>query len=497
MDAGRIASRSARSAPVPEFGIRCRNLTGGDRSIRAASTPLFGACRWSPRGLAQSCPVGTPRRQQPSRRWIAPRHAGIAALAATAATAAQAAASIDESWPLLGAAGAGALIALAAVLIAQRAGVRRELAALRRTLAAAADWWWRTDAELKVSEVGAGQRTAGGVATRDRIGRAPWDIADADPPPPTLAKAIAARAPFFDQLLQVRVDGGARTLAFSGAPLFSPDAHFEGYVGVARDVTDTLGAALGPNREQSELIARLQADGAERSRQFELALKDLDSFAHSVSHDLRAPLRVIDGFANIVLEDYGKRLDDLGREHLRRIIAAGSRMNSMIDTLLEMSRTTGRALERERVDLSRLARELLDELTARREVAEGPRNVECVIADELVVEGDRTLLRLVLQNLLSNAYKFTARQPVARIEVGVDAAHGRPAYYVRDNGAGFDMRFADKLFGLFQRFHSQSEFPGTGVGLATVQRIVRKHGGRIWAESAPGKGATFYFTLWE
>jgi signal transduction histidine kinase len=459
--------------------------------------PTFLRVARPARGLAQSRPVGTPRRQHLLRQWIAPRHAAAAAFGVLVAPAARAASALEAPWLLFGAVGVGALIALGAMLIVRRAGDRHELVALRRTLAASADWWWRTGATLKIIEVGAGQRARAGIEVQRLIGRAPWEIAGADPPPPALAQAIEARAAFFDQLLHVRVDGGSRTLALSGTPLFSAGAQFEGYVGVARDMTDTLATATGPNREQSELIARLRAEGAERSRQFELAVKDLESFAHSVSHDLRAPLRVIDGFANIVLEDYGKRLDDLGREHVRRIVAAGSRMNSMIDTLLEMSRTTTRPLERERVDLSRMARELLEELMSQREVTEGPRNVECVIADGLVVDGDRTLLRLVLQNLLANAYKFTARQPVARIEVGVDAAPGRPAYFVRDNGAGFDMRFADKLFGLFQRFHSQNEFPGTGVGLATVHRIVRKHGGRIWAESAPGKGATFYFTLWE
>ena len=436
-----------------------------------------------------------PRCQQSFRRWIGLRGAGAALFAAC--PVASAAETPGDPWSLVGAACVGALIAIGAILIAQRARNVRELNALRHTLAASSDWWWRTDAQLKVIDVGPGQRRHVDVDPHRLVGRAPWEIVGPADLPPPLAQAIAARAPFFDQLLNLRVNGRMQTFAFSGTPLISPSAKFEGYVGVTREVTETLGAALGPSREQSELIDRLRADAAERSRQFDLAVKDLDSFAHSVSHDLRAPLRVIDGFAHIVLEDYGKRLDDLGREHLNRIVAAGSRMNSMIDTLLAMSRTTSRPLERERVDLSQLARELRDELAAQRNPDEGPRNVEFAIADGLVADGDRTLLRLVLQNLLANAYKFTGRQPAAQIEVGVTTARGRDAYFVRDNGAGFDMRFADKLFGLFQRFHSQNEFPGTGVGLATVQRIVRKHGGQIWAESEPGQGATFYFTLWE
>jgi light-regulated signal transduction histidine kinase (bacteriophytochrome) len=168
-------------------------------------------------------------------------------------------------------------------------------------------------------------------------------------------------------------------------------------------------------------------------------------------------------------------------------------MNSMIDTLLSMSRMTAVELTRERVNLTQLAQELADELRA----SDRSRRVQFVIGEQLLADGDRTLLRLVLQNLMGNAFKFTGKVNPARIEVGVDSSNAHPVYFVRDNGAGFDMRFADKLFGVFQRFHSANEFPGTGVGLATVQRVIRKHGGRIWAESKPGEGASFFFTLWD
>jgi light-regulated signal transduction histidine kinase (bacteriophytochrome) len=238
----------------------------------------------------------------------------------------------------------------------------------------------------------------------------------------------------------------------------------------------------------------------ERTREFDNAVRELDSFAHSVSHDLRAPLRIVDGFATIVLEDYGDRrkpLDDVGRDHLRRIVAASQRMNSMIDTLLGLSRMTSRELKRERVDLSQIAHELAEDLRAQ----DAARAVEFVVAPNLHADGDATLLRLVLQNLLGNAWKFTARSGGARVEVGARTDGGTVTYYVKDNGAGFDMRFAEKMFGLFQRLHSANEFPGTGVGLATVRKIVRRHGGRVWAEAIPapseGHGATFHFTLWE
>jgi signal transduction histidine kinase len=219
-----------------------------------------------------------------------------------------------------------------------------------------------------------------------------------------------------------------------------------------------------------------------------------------VSHDLRAPLRIVDGFTAIVLEDYGDRgkpLDEVGRDHLRRIHAASQRMNTMIDTLLGLSRMTSRELTRERIDLSQIARELADDLR----IQDSARAVEFIVAPNLRADGDPTLLRLVLQNLLGNAYKFTAKSRTARVEFASRREGDGTVFFVRDNGAGFDMRFAEKMFGLFQRLHSANEFPGTGVGLATVQKIIRRHGGRVWAEAIPapgeGHGATFYFTLWE
>ena len=256
-----------------------------------------------------------------------------------------------------------------------------------------------------------------------------------------------------------------------------------------------VGVALLLHRRSARLsqrrIAELEREREEQMRRFEAANAEIESFSRSVSHDLRAPLRVVDGFAGILLEDYGTRLDEIGREHLQRIRAASSRMNSMIDALLGLSRTTAQELRLTEFDLSHAARELCDEL----KMADGARAAEVRIEPELRACGDPTLLRLVLQNLLGNAFKFSGQTPKPVIELGRSGVANGHAFFVRDNGAGFDMRFAPRLFGAFQRFHSQSEFPGTGLGLATVERIVRKHGGRIWADSAPGKGACFYFTL--
>jgi signal transduction histidine kinase len=369
---------------------------------------------------------------------------------------------------------------------------RSPLRSARLALVAGADWQWQCDADLKVTDVNPGQRPNTGFDPRVLIGRKPWQIEAESPAPAALLAQTAARAPFFDHVVTVGDGAEQRVFALSAVPLSASDGRFEGYTGVARDLTAVLAAASATAAPSAD-VAQLEAQNAERTRQLEVAVKELDSFSHSVSHDLRAPLRVVDGFANIVLEDYGEHLDELGREHLKRIVAAGQRMNAMIDTLLSLSRMTSREIDCERVDLSRLARELADELRA----PAPARTTDFVLAERLVVEGDPTLLRLVLQNLMGNAWKFSGKVAQPRVEVGSRDENGRTVYLVRDNGTGFDMRFAEKMFGLFQRFHSSNEFPGTGVGLATVQRIVRKHGGRIWADSQPGQGATFYFTLWE
>ncbi len=219
--------------------------------------------------------------------------------------------------------------------------------------------------------------------------------------------------------------------------------------------------------------------------------KELESFSYSVSHDLRAPLRGMQGFSELLLKDYGPRLDDRARDYLNRIRAAGLRMGQLIDDLLRLSRISTAALEREQVDLTELARQVGGELRQQ----DPERDVTFAIAEGLCARGDRRLLEVVLENLLGNAWKFTGSHPSARIEVGRAACDGQPAFYVRDDGAGFDMAYAANLFGPFQRLHRSDEFEGSGIGLATVQRIIRRHGGEVWAESAPECGATFYFTL--
>jgi signal transduction histidine kinase len=247
---------------------------------------------------------------------------------------------------------------------------------------------------------------------------------------------------------------------------------------------DELRRRAGELREGRERLA-------ERSAQLEAANKELEAFAYSVSHDLRAPLRAIDGFSQVLLEDCGERLDGTGRDALGRVRAATARMAQLIDDLLRLSRVSRGELRQEDIDLSEMARGVVSELS----LSEPGRHVEVHVAEGVTAEGDPELVRLVLENLLGNAFKFTSKRAEARVDFGVERLDGMPVYFVRDNGVGFDMAYVDKLFGAFQRLHAGAEFPGTGIGLATVQRVVHRHGGRIWAQAAQGEGATFRFTL--
>ena len=244
--------------------------------------------------------------------------------------------------------------------------------------------------------------------------------------------------------------------------------------------------------------SRLLAEDASKNledanRELEGANRELEAFSYSVSHDLRAPLRTIDGFSQILQEDYETALDGEGMDYLGRVRAASAHMAMLIDDLLDLSRVSRRPLRREPVDLAGLATEIVED----RRAEEPERDVQFVTGEDIKAYGDVSLLKVALENLLGNAWKFTKRVERARIEFGVDRRSGvsGPVYFVRDNGAGFDQAYSDKLFGAFQRLHGQDEFEGTGIGLATVARIVHRHGGRVWAEGEVGEGATFYFTL--
>jgi light-regulated signal transduction histidine kinase (bacteriophytochrome) len=229
----------------------------------------------------------------------------------------------------------------------------------------------------------------------------------------------------------------------------------------------------------------------EAHEQLEAAYRELESFSYSVSHDLRAPLRTISAFTQALADDLKFQLDDKARDHLRRVLAAAARMSDLIDALLELSHISRASLGRHKIDLTAMATGIVEDLR-RRDVT---RKLSAEITPEMSVEADGRLLRIMLENLIGNAWKFTTNVAHPKVTIGVEHREDERVFFVTDNGAGFDMAFADRLFTPFQRLHSAREFAGTGIGLATVRRIIERHGGRIWAESELGKGATFFFTL--
>lgn len=245
------------------------------------------------------------------------------------------------------------------------------------------------------------------------------------------------------------------------------------------------------DKEVLRLNAELEQRVLDRTAELERANHELEAFSYSVSHDLRTPLRAIDGFSQALLEDYNEQLDTTGRDYLARVRAGAQRMGLLIDDLLKLARVSRATMNTDAVNVSDIAQEVVNELRSQNPL----RRVDIKIAPHLVTNGDANLLRIVLENLLNNAWKYTSKREHAFIEFGIREHQGNECFFVEDNGAGFDMAYADKLFGAFQRLHDAKDFAGTGVGLATVQRILHRHGGRIWADAAIDRGATFYFTL--
>jgi PAS domain S-box-containing protein len=280
---------------------------------------------------------------------------------------------------------------------------------------------------------------------------------------------------------------GQRVMLLNARPLVRGENELMMILLGIEDVTERVHA----REDLSRLNLGLEDRVRERTGELEATNKELEAFCYSISHDLRAPLRALDGFSNELLENYGGRFDAKGTHYLRRLREGSKRMGQLIDDLLKLSRLSRGEMRRERVDLSSLADAIVVELRQQ----SPDRRVSFEIQPGLIGEGDSGLLKIVLENLLNNAWKFTSKKLSATISMGQTEHQGCSAFFVRDDGAGFDMNYASKLFGAFQRLHPQQEFPGNGIGLASVQRTIHRHGGQVWAEAEPAKGATFYFTL--
>jgi PAS domain S-box-containing protein len=335
-----------------------------------------------------------------------------------------------------------------------------------------------------------GVRRLKGYEAEDIIGKhfsvfyTPEDLA-VDKPARVLAQA-ASEGSYEEEGLRLRKDG-TRFWANVLITSIVDRGQVIGFAKVTRDLTERRAAQAALEDAAKELETRV----AERTAQLAESNEELAAFGYSVSHDLRAPLRAMDGFSKRVLASAAERLTENEREQLERVRAAAQRMSHLIDDMLRLSRLSRVDLVRREVDLAATAKDIVDELRR----AEPERSVDVVIEQPMVANADVRLVRTMLENLLGNAWKFTRKQAHARIELGCSREPQRVVYHVRDNGAGFDPRYAAKLFLPFQRLHSARDYEGTGIGLATVHRIVRRHGGEIWATSQPGDGATFSFTL--
>ncbi|HLP40229.1 MAG TPA: YfiR/HmsC family protein [Fibrobacteria bacterium] len=278
---------------------------------------------------------------------------------------------------------------------------------------------------------------------------------------------------------------GERLIAWHNSLLRNDDGKIIGTLSSGEDITEKKSA--------EKQIKILNQELLERAAALEAANKELEAFSYSVSHDLRAPLRSIDGFSLAIIEDYENALDERGKDYLRRVRSAAQRMAHLIDDMLNLSRVSRSEMVLQEINLSVMVMEIAERLRG----LQPERQVEVVIEPDMKANGDERLIRIALENILENAWKYTSKHPTARIEFGSRSSGRNQIYYVKDDGAGFDMKYAQKLFGAFQRMHTTEEFPGTGVGLATVQRIIRRHGGKIWAESEVEKGTTFYFSISE
>ena len=380
--------------------------------------------------------------------------------------------------------------------VTQKMEVERALqqseARFRHLAELSADWYWEQDDQFRFTFFSQGYQRITGVENATRIGKTRWEyglLGLTEAQWLEHRRQLDAHTPFRNLECQsITNDGRVCHISVSGDPVFDETGRFTGYRGTGTDITQRKLVEA----EVLALNATLEEHVLQRTEQLEAANDDLRALGYSIAHDMRAPLRAIGGFSQMLLENHLPQIGAEGKVLFSRILTNVEWMGHLIDGLLALSQLSMAPVSRKPVDLTALSREIFDELQR----LEPGRPVELVLEDALVVEGDNIMVRRMMQNLIGNAWKYSANEPLARIEIGsLKGSNGASTYFIKDNGAGFDMTYADKLFQPFQRLHSPSEFQGSGIGLAIISLIVRKHGGQIHAEAAVGRGAAFYFTF--
>ena len=371
------------------------------------------------------------------------------------------------------------------------ADLRRSEARFRALSELSADWFWEQDENFRFVGMKGSRFPLLLPPYSNLLGKTRWEVAGnpAHGEWDAHRQQLERRESFRDfEVRRIDEDGRERVLSLTGSPVFDEDGRFTGYRGVGRDITDRRRAEDEVARLNTELEQRVK----QRTAQLEAANAELEAFSYSIAHDLRSPLTSIDGFSHALNELCGKALGEQGRHYLGRIRAGVRQMSDLTDAMLSLARLSRVKLKSETVDLAALARATMAQLRE----AQPQRDAALDVPDHLYAQGDPRLLAQVVANLLGNAWKFSASKPQTRISMGSKpGAEGETVYFVADHGAGFNMAYAARLFGAFQRLHAPSEFEGTGIGLALVQKIVTRHAGRIWAQARPGEGAVFYFTL--